>query len=148
MKLVLNTIIAAVLSVTATNVIAKDFETDDPKIEMRYDSAKEVIRGLLSDPASAVFYYGHYSYRPGNPALCGQVNARNKFGGYAGPRTYIVIFDEAGKIVGGGILPEKMPRDHRYFDVLENYNQIKASCLNTAYDRAFFKNDEPNYGAK
>lgn len=49
------------------------------------DSAKEAVRERLSDPGSASFR-GLYFHSPKNGLMvvCGEVNAKNKFGGYSG----------------------------------------------------------------
>jgi hypothetical protein len=45
--------------------------------------AADAVRGTLKDPSSAEFRNQH--------GLCGEVNARNSFGGYGGFRRFVVI---------------------------------------------------------
>lgn len=50
---------------------------------------QRLIAAKLKDPESAQFGNDYVSYKVGGPIVCGTVNARNSFGGYAGPMRYI-----------------------------------------------------------
>ena len=49
-------------------------------------NAREHVKGMLKDPSSAKFS-GEFIGK--NGAICGHVNAKNSFGGYAGDSRYI-----------------------------------------------------------
>lgn len=101
--------------------------------------AQEVIRSVLVDPDSAKFSGAYYVHRNHRNTICGQANSRNRMGGYVGATTYIVVFDNDGKVLDGGILPHSVPRDHRYFEAVRIYEQVKLTCLNEGYKREFFE---------
>jgi hypothetical protein len=50
---------------------------------------KEVVKGLLSDPDSALFKETKKS-SVNKEVLCGEMNAKNKMGGYVGYTRYVV----------------------------------------------------------
>jgi hypothetical protein len=53
-----------------------------------FAEAKAAVTATLRDPASATFdglFLGRVNPRTGIPAVCGRVNAKNGYGGYAGP---------------------------------------------------------------
>lgn len=59
--------------------------------EVSVAAARTVVLAALKDPSSAQF--GPASVRlvgDSGTAVCGTVNARNSFGGYAGPQRYVV----------------------------------------------------------
>jgi hypothetical protein len=49
--------------------------------------ARLALKELLKDPDSARFRWEFTK----NGAVCGRVNARNSYGGYAGEKTYIYV---------------------------------------------------------
>lgn len=56
---------------------------------------RSAVLGLLKDPGSAQFRsVGIYSSRRGT-VICGEVNAKNGFGGYQGYRGFVVAHDIA-----------------------------------------------------
>ena len=58
--------------------------------------ARNNIDGLavrLNDPKSAVFEDVFVSRKAGPPVVCGLVNAKNSFGGYAGRERFVVAGD-------------------------------------------------------
>lgn len=55
------------------------------------DTAKEDVRKILRDPDSAIFPSASVSRKMGKPVVCGQVNARNGFGGMTGPKRFVAI---------------------------------------------------------
>jgi hypothetical protein len=57
-----------------------------PPVLPREDARLELVRAQLKDPASAQFS----NVRAVGGVLCGNVNARNSFGGYTGARAFIV----------------------------------------------------------
>ena len=68
--------------------------------ENRIKQAQKLVMDGLTDPASAMFKDD--SERPqkdGSVAVCGQVNAKNRMGGYVGYRMYIVA-DGKAEIIG------------------------------------------------
>lgn len=50
-------------------------------------TAMALVRGVLKDPESAIFSDLIHSW---DTALCGKVNAKNSYGGYAGKQRFIV----------------------------------------------------------
>ncbi len=52
-------------------------------------SETDVLKRRLRDPDSARFRDLHVSRRSGSPVVCGQVNARNAFGGYSGFERFV-----------------------------------------------------------
>lgn len=59
-------------------------------------AAVEVVKSTLADPGSAVFE----NIRTGRHGLvCGEVNAKNQFGGYAGLQSfYVLMTDPKGRL--------------------------------------------------
>lgn len=55
----------------------------------------EIVSTRLRDPGSAQFLGVRLSDLDGFTTVCGSVNARNGFGGYTGPRRFIVAGDTA-----------------------------------------------------
>lgn len=54
------------------------------------ERGKDAVRELLKDPDSAEFRNVHFSRGQDDiPMTCGEVNARNSFGGYAGYQHFI-----------------------------------------------------------
>lgn len=54
-------------------------------------NAKAVVSGSLSDPGSAQFRNVHQGKKAGaEPLVCGEVNAKNRYGGYPGFLPFIV----------------------------------------------------------
>jgi hypothetical protein len=51
--------------------------------------AEDAVKQLLRDPASATFTGEHVVRHDGRALVCGYVNARNGFGGMAGPQRFI-----------------------------------------------------------
>lgn len=54
----------------------------------RIEAAQAAVRAVLRDPDSAQFTHTFISRKSGLPVVCGMVNARNAFGGYAGAMPY------------------------------------------------------------
>lgn len=52
---------------------------------------EERVRSAMKDPESVQFRNGdiHFAYQGARPVLCGEVNARNSFGGYVGFRRFV-----------------------------------------------------------
>lgn len=73
-------------------------QTEEQRIEVennkKIDAATSAIRDALNDPESARFRHAFVS--PKGRAVCGEVNAKNKMGGYAGFRRFIVAADQSG----------------------------------------------------
>ena len=89
--------------------------------------AQEAVSNKLKDPASA--QYGRTFVVPASEksekfsdmrVVCGEVNAKNAYGGYTGATRYIVLF---GKPVSGGgtavldVEMEKQPEDELFTKV-------------------------------
>jgi hypothetical protein len=52
--------------------------------------AQNAVRAKLRDPGSAQFGY----IKPGKPGvMCGRVNSKNGFGGYAGSQQFVAVVD-------------------------------------------------------
>lgn len=60
----------------------------------KIDAATNSIREALNDPESARFR--RVALSPKGRAVCGEVNAKNKMGGYVGFRRFIVAADQSG----------------------------------------------------
>lgn len=55
---------------------------------------KDFVREHLKDPKSAEFRNVYPSQTPkGTPAICGEVNSKNAFGGYTGYKPFIIFAD-------------------------------------------------------
>jgi hypothetical protein len=69
----------------------KQAEVDPGKAreEVRIDDAKAVVRNALTDPDSANFRDVYLT--PKGVIVCGQVNAKNRYGGYVGFRRFISV---------------------------------------------------------
>ncbi|RZF59115.1 hypothetical protein EWE75_23490 [Sphingomonas populi] len=61
-------------------------ETVDAFVE---NGAKDLIKGKLKDPDSAVFTAVAVSRKSGHPMACGRVNSKNSFGGMTGPQRFV-----------------------------------------------------------
>lgn len=60
------------------------------------EAAKQAVRSRLSDPSSAQF--DRMTVFPGD-IVCGTVNAKNKLGGYVGPRVFVYNGSERGQAI-------------------------------------------------
>ena len=61
-----------------------------PSPALVWENAKDEVRAHLKDPKSAKFAGFIGQGGPGEMVACGAVNARNSFGGYSGPRRWLV----------------------------------------------------------
>jgi RNA polymerase subunit RPABC4/transcription elongation factor Spt4 len=52
-------------------------------------AAQEAVKAQLRDPESAKFSNVTVVHKPGSTAVCGEVNARNGFGGYTGYQQFM-----------------------------------------------------------
>lgn len=50
---------------------------------------QDLIKGRLKDPSSAEFRNAFVSSAIGAPVVCGEVNAKNSFGGYTGFQRFV-----------------------------------------------------------
>jgi hypothetical protein len=75
----------AILGITSGACIAAE---KFPVPEARAEQAKNAVKAILKDPESAQFrnlYTKSYAGKPSpNDAVCGEVNAKNSYGGYIG----------------------------------------------------------------
>lgn len=62
-------------------------------VDAAYASAQDAVRGNLRDPSSAMFNPAdaRFFFSQAGMVICGFVNARNGFGGYAGPTGWVAI---------------------------------------------------------
>lgn len=69
------------------------------------EQAKKKVAAELRDPASAQFREVHTAPQKGRstPAVCGEVNGRNAYGGYAGFQKFYVLGDEVRLDPGEGL---------------------------------------------
>jgi hypothetical protein len=74
------------------------------------ERAREAVRRVLKDPESARFT-GEYISSSG--AICGRVNAKNSYGGYIGPKSY--VFTKAGQLAIVQDVGDTSPEGHRAF---------------------------------
>lgn len=63
----------------------------DTQQQVRLIRAEQAVKSVLRDPRSATF---GTSFIGRDDAVCGVVNAKNGFGGYTGPQTYMVHQNE------------------------------------------------------
>ncbi len=68
----------------ANNAAAAARSNIDAEDSRLRSDAKEAVRANLRDPGSAEFRDVVVVRKPGSIAVCGEVNARNGFGGYTG----------------------------------------------------------------
>jgi len=54
---------------------------------------KEVVRKRMKDPVSTEFRDVSLSIKSGAPAVCGEVNSKNSFGGYVGFQQFVSVAD-------------------------------------------------------
>ena len=69
------------------------FDSSESKLEAQFHG-KELVLETLSDPNSAEFkdvFRSSFRGKDGIEATCGQVNAKNKFGGFVGFRKFYVV---------------------------------------------------------
>jgi hypothetical protein len=68
-------------------------------------AGKDAIRTQLKDPESATFRNVHFYSGGGTPVVCGEINARNGFGGYTGFERFVsagtVISATESQVKGG-----------------------------------------------
>jgi hypothetical protein len=82
-----------------------------PSVE---DKARAIITPTLTDPTSILLRNVHEGTDPtGAKGICGEVNAKNQFGGYAGFRMFVI--DEKAESVR--IAPADMTPDYTYVDL-------------------------------
>ena len=55
---------------------------------------KRAVASSLRDPSSAIFGQVFYARKKKGDAVCGEVNARNGFGGYTGMQPFVVTIPE------------------------------------------------------
>lgn len=72
---------------------------------MLLSDAKERMRGRLKDPESAKFTEVIVARVTGKPIVCGYVNAKNSFGGYTGPKGFVM--PKGGVPIGEDDLKER-----------------------------------------
>ncbi|MBB4865473.1 hypothetical protein HNP46_004367 [Pseudomonas nitritireducens] len=103
MRIAVVLIFAAILSGCAQQISpAKPKVTPTPRFafqptDQQIESAKAVITSMLKDPESARFsgIIGvQVEGRPSASAICGNVNAKNSYGGYVGSVPFMVFGDK------------------------------------------------------
>lgn len=72
---------ALAAQIKAADLLAKANVREDPA---RKAAAEHAVKARLKDPGSASFSGMFVSWLSGGPIVCGRVNAKNSFGGYAG----------------------------------------------------------------
>lgn len=88
------------IELARANARARAKEKEDE--ELMISIAPYLIRLLLKDPDSAQFKGIFASQKSGLPVACGQVNARNSFGGYTGWKLFVTLpIKEMGLIDDG-----------------------------------------------
>ncbi len=65
------------------------FESDSTEAFVRMEIDKDALRATLKDGKSAEFKDIYISFINDSPVTCGQVNAKNSFGGYNGFKRFI-----------------------------------------------------------
>ncbi|QDH70866.1 hypothetical protein [Marilutibacter alkalisoli] len=81
-------LMAGLLATAAATVFAQDA---DPFVAR----AQESVKRELKDPSSAQFRDVARYRNDGRDVLCGEVNAKNSYGGYVGFRSFLVVDDVA-----------------------------------------------------
>jgi len=88
-KIILATIFVSGIPVLCSAATGKQFSSQQKA------SIEQVIRDQLSDPDSAKFKFPAFL---GGQVYCGEVNAKNKMGGYNGFAPFqVFVLDRAGK---------------------------------------------------
>lgn len=77
---------AAAAQAKAADMIAKANSGGDGA---RKAAAEHAVKSRLKDPGSATFSGMFVSWLSGGPIVCGRVNAKNSFGGYAGATRFV-----------------------------------------------------------
>lgn len=77
--------------------------------ETRY---KQLVREALKDPDSAQFR--NIRFVQGGSVMCGEVNAKNGFGGYAGFTSFVVDEKRGAYIASGDLKGWPMPIETEY----------------------------------
>ncbi|MCW2363864.1 MULTISPECIES: hypothetical protein [Sphingobium] len=75
------------------------------------EQAQEAVRALLTDPASAQFRnVVIHNDREGRPhSVCGEVNGKNRMGGYAGFEDFYYVLANRQAAIDPGIVPSLDP---------------------------------------
>lgn len=57
------------------------------------NAARKAVMGILRDPTSAIFGQVLIVRKGGQESICGEVNAKNGFGGYTGMKPFVITSD-------------------------------------------------------
>lgn len=121
-------IIALVATLIATSVQSAEPVDYDKQI----DIANEIVSRNLLDPESARFKIIEVVHRGHSYAVCGEINAKNVYGGYVGWRLYYVDFDATTNKPTSHLTLKARPTPYDRYDKVEEYraavNEIVAAC--------------------
>ena len=74
------------------------------------ESAKDSVRSKLKDPESATFRNEAVRRQTGAPLVCGEVNARNSFGGAAGHQRFVFMGSQLGSVLEEEMAPPEFQK--------------------------------------
>lgn len=84
------------------------FVLDSTKQALWIIRSKDGIKAKLKDPDSAEFRNVHYYSGSGGPVVCGEVNAKNSYGGYNGFEPFVASGDELAWLASELASPEEV----------------------------------------
>lgn len=73
--------------------IAATASAADAKETVWVERSKDAVKAKMKDPNSAQFRNVYFSRSGGVPVACGEVNAKNSYGGYRGYQFFIAAGD-------------------------------------------------------
>jgi hypothetical protein len=127
LALLLSTASAIGVAATAaspTKKATKPMASDDAKL---IETAKNAVSYPLIDPSSATFRNIRIS--PNRVAVCGEINAKNSYGGYVGYRPFIYTKDKNGVYGDGSYFVEARWDERCVRGTLEDDNGPNALPL-------------------
>ncbi|EBB1131587.1 TPA_asm: hypothetical protein GNB63_001503 [Salmonella enterica subsp. enterica serovar 6,7,14:g,m[p],s:[1,2,7]] len=128
-----NLIVTALIGLCAFSSHARPL-TDSEK-----QAVESSVKEHLKDPDSAKFYHGDFPYPDSSYVYCGQVNAKNSYGGYAGKQLFsnFVAVNKNGVIVAPSLDYSRGSGEQLDQEI------ISVTCASAGYDipilRKYFK---------
>ena len=89
-KIITAVILSSIIAISGAAWVFVEYRKDQAR-EQEQQRIKTLVGHKLSDPGSAI--YQELRFHPRSGATCGRVNAKNKFGGYAGFSFFMVTSD-------------------------------------------------------
>ncbi len=79
-----------------------------PLPEVAQKSVAQSVASQMKDPNSVEFQNWHAFENQNGLVVCGEINAKNSFGGYSGRQDYVFIFNH--DLISKVLLPEEVAR--------------------------------------